>query len=250
MEITTVREYQNYFLCRCPNPYHKDAHPSCILWKDTGRFKCMSCDFTGHADGFDTTTHFRLPDFDYKPEFFNPSLEVTNYLKQRNIRIIPDFVVTPQHNDGIGFVQTQINGHVIGLTQRMFSPFSDNMRYIYQGRKGAYTGDIKPFFESNHPLIVFEKMFGMLRGLTIATELALPLTILSSNGSNIDWRFWQRFNSANVLFIMDNDMAGIKARDFLKKLGFNAFISKKETDELSDSEMEKLLIHAKSILLR
>lgn len=249
MEITTVREYQNYFLCKCPNPHHKDTHPSCILWKDTGRFKCMSCDFTGHADGFDTSNYFKLPEFDYQPEFYNPSIEVLDYLKQRKVRVVPDFVKTPAHNDGVAFVQSQINGHIIGLTQRMFTPF-ENMRYIYDGRKGSYTGDIKPFFENNYPIIVFEKMFGMLRGVTVATELGLPLTVLSSNGSNIDWRFWQRFNSANVLFIMDNDMAGTKARDFLRKLGFNAFISRKETDELDDNEMEKLLLHAKSILLR
>ena len=37
-------------------------------------------------------------------------------------------------------------------------------------------------------------------------------------------------------------MAGNSARDFLRKLGFNAFSSRQETDMLGDNEMEKLLI--------
>mgnify|MGYP001005789887 CR=1 FL=1 len=250
MEVTTVREYANYFLCKCPNPHHKDTHPSCILWKDTGKFKCMSCDFAGFADGFESSNYFKLPDFDYVPQYFQPSEEVISYLGERKIRHIPQFVVAPPHNDGVGFLQTHVNGQVIGLSQRMFHPFGENIRYIYQGRKGSYTGDITPFYESNCPIIVFEKMFGMLRAYTVAKDWDIPLTLLSSNGSKLDFKFWQRFNSASLLFIMDNDMAGVKARDFLKKLGFNAFVSRNPTDEISDSEMEKLLNNAKSILLR
>lgn len=250
MEITTVREYANYFLCKCPNPHHKDAHPSCILWKDTGTFKCMSCDFSGVADGFETSDYFKLPDFDYVPKYYEPSVEVKSYLKSRRVEYIPDFVVAPPHNDGVGFLQTQVNGQIIGLTQRMFNPFGENVRYIYQGRKGSYTGDISPFYENNYPIIVFEKMFGMLRALTIAKNKDIPLTLLSSNGSKVDIRFWQRFNTASLVFIMDNDMAGNKAKEFLKKFGFNAFVSKISTDELGDAEMERLLINAKSILLR
>lgn len=250
MEVKTVREYEKYFLCKCPNPHHKDTHPSCILWKDTGRFRCMSCDFSGFADGFEGSDYFRLPDFDYVPEYYKPSPEVLAYLDARKVRVLPEFVVAPPHNDGVGFLQTHVNGQVIGLTQRMFHPFGENVRYIYQGRKGSYTGDIKPFYENNHPIIVFEKMFGMLRALTISNERSIPLTLLSSNGSKLDFKFWQRFNTANLLFIMDNDFAGIKARDFLKKLGFNAFASRRPTDELNDDEMEKLLINAKSLLLR
>lgn len=95
-------------------------------------------------------------------------------------------------------------------------------------------------------MIVFEKMFGMLRSLKFADGL----TPLSSNGSKIDIRFWQRFNSASLLFIMDNDTAGRRAKDFLKERGFNAFCSRISTDEMSDEQMEALLNNAKSILLR
>ena len=250
MEVTTIREYANYFLCKCPNPHHKDSHPSCILWKDTGKFRCMSCDFSGYADGFETSSYFRLPDFDYIPQYYKPSEEVLKYLDSRKIRVVPEFIVAPPHNDGVGFLQTHINGQIIGLTQRMFNPFGENVRYIYQGRKGSYTGDISPFYNNNHHIVVFEKMFGMLRALTIATERSIPLTLLSSNGSKLDYKFWNRFNPANLIFIMDNDMAGNSARDFLRKLGFNAFSSRQETDMLGDNEMEKLLLNAKSILLR
>lgn len=250
MEVTTVREYQNYYLCKCPNPHHKDNHPSCILWKDTGKFKCMSCDFSGFADGFEGSANFRLPDFDYVPKYYDASNEIKEYLGLRGVKYTPNFVVSPPHNDGVGFLQTHVNGQVIGLSQRMFNPFGENVRYIYQGRKASFTGDISPFYKDNFPIIVFEKMFGMLRALSVSKEQGIPLTLLSSNGSKLDYKFWQRFNSASVIFIMDNDMAGTKARDFLRKLGFNAFVSRSPTDEISDSEMEKLLINAKSILLR
>ena len=246
MDIERVKEYQKYFLCRCPNPHHKDTHPSCILWKDTGKYKCMSCDASGFADNFEANTFFRLPDFDYEPEYYPLSPEAKDYLKARGVTKFPSFLVTPPHNDSVGFLQTRVNGHVIGLSQRMFIPFASNMRYIYQGTKAPYTGDISPFYEHNYPIIVFEKMFGMLRSLKFADGL----TPLSSNGSKVDIRFWQRFNSASLLFIMDNDTAGRRAKDFLKERGFNAFCSRISTDEMSDEQMEALLNNAKSILLR
>ena len=206
----------------------------------------MGCGVEGFADGFDTTGFFTLPDFDYVPEYYELSSEGRGYLKIRGINNIPSFVVTPPHNDGVGFLQTEINGHVIGLTQRMFSPFASNMRYIYQGRKAPYTGDISQFYTNNKPIIVFEKMFGMLRAL----QFESGLTPLSSNGSKVDIRFWQRFNCASILFVMDNDSAGRQAKDFLKSRGMNAFVSRVPTDEMTDTQMEELLANAKSILLR
>jgi hypothetical protein len=206
----------------------------------------MSCDTSGIADNFNSNDFFRLPDFEYEPEYYPLSPEARDYLVARGVKTFPAFVVTPPHNDGVGFLQTQINGRVIGLSQRMFIPFSQNMRYIYQGSKSPYTGDIRPFYENNYPIIVFEKMFGMLRAL----QFNSGLTPLSSNGSKVDIRFWQRFNSASLLFVMDNDNAGRQAKEFLKSRGMNAFVSRVPTDEMTDVQMEELLNNAASILLR
>lgn len=249
MELKKVKEYKHYVLCYCPSPNHHDQHPSCILWKDSNRFKCMACDFSGVASN-NFSSAFELPEFDNNFEYFSPSQEVKEYIGSRGVRVLPSFLVSTKYNDGVGFLQRNINGDVIGIIQRLFTPFNKSTRYIYEGKKAPFTGDIEQHYKSGSPIIVIEKVFGMMRALTISQEKNLDVVVLSSNGVNISLDFWTQFSLSSVAFVMDNDIAGQRTRDRLKQLGYKAFCSKLATDEISDSLMEELILNVKSLLLR
>jgi DNA primase len=42
--ITIHKETPTHFIIKCLNPSHADSHPSLSIKKDTGQFKCFSCD--------------------------------------------------------------------------------------------------------------------------------------------------------------------------------------------------------------
>lgn len=248
--MNIVREYNKYFLCHCPSPSHNDKHASCILWKDSGMYKCMSCGFNGFSEDIKRQEYFRLPDFNYSPEFYPLTIEAKNYLRSRGVEHIPPFAVSTSSNDGVGFLQREINGDIIGIAQRLFMPLAENMRYSYEGKKSPFTGIIDGHYTKNFPIIVLEKMFGMLRFWSYLQERDEGVVVLSSNGSKVDYNFWSRFSPADIVFIMDNDKAGIKTKDFLKSKGYVSLVSKYPSDQIAKEKIGEVINNAKMYLFR
>ena len=242
-----VKEYTNYYLCFCPS--HNDRNPSALLFKDTGMLKCMSCGYT---------EFFSVEDFErkYDPSFvkedlvyYNLSSKALDYLSSRQVNInnLPSYVVSDKNNSGIGFIQTEINGKKIGLTVRLFDPISPSMRYIFYGERGHFTGSLLDYYSKRKPIIAFEKTFAALKANTMITDCC----VISTNGKNLSLPFWQKnFIKSDIIFLFDNDDAGIQARNKMRKAGFHAFITSKPSDELSDNDLRGVLNNAKSILLR
>lgn len=245
--IKKNREYKKYFLCQCPNPEHKDSHPSAILWKDSGMLICMTC---GHKEKIDieveseawfdfSTTH---DDFKYFPL----SERALNYLNGRGVYRIPEFVFSNSTNSGVSFLQRNLSGQKIGLITRIFNPAEKGMRYSYEGRKAFFTGNLHDYFSTHKPIIAFEKVFSMLR----ASQIDGDFIPVSTNGVNVNPSDWMIFPKSDVVFVFDNDRAGLKARDKMRNYGFAAFISKMPSDEINIDRLERLINNAKSLVLR
>lgn len=225
-----IKEYKKYYLCKCPNPEHKDTHPSALLWKDTGVLRCMSCGFTTKIlDGFERDFSPQLLEEEIR--YFPLSERAISYLERRGAKP-NEFTVSPHNDSGVGFLQKNVRGDVVGISIRLFTPI-EGMRYIFHGKKMPFTGDIKKMFEGR-PTIVFEKSFAWLR------TQDENVCFLCSNGVNSDWKWWLSLLPRNIVFIFDNDEAGKRARNFLRERGAKAFISTRPTDELDLGELKKL----------
>jgi len=244
--ISFVKEYTNYYLCFCPS--HPDKNPSALLFKDSGMLKCMSC---GYMEFFSTDDFQRK----YSPSFvkedvvyYNLSRTAMNYLTGRGVNTnnLPDYVVSDKNNSGVGFLQRELNGGVIGLTVRLFNPISSTMRYIFYGERSNFTGSLARYYNERKPVIAFEKTFAALKVNSMFDDCCA----ISTNGKNVDVKFWLRnFVKSDIVFVFDNDSAGISARDKMRKVGFNSYVTN-NSDELSEKDLRRLIDNAKSILLR
>lgn len=237
MEVKKVREYKNYFLCQCPNPGHTDKHPSAILWKDTGILRCMGCDFVAKVDFLEEEIiHFAPNLLQEEIKHFPLSQRAIEYLTNRNVFINNEFLVSPEDNSGVAVLQRSVN-RIVGMSIRLFVPLENNMRYIFQGKKMPYSGDLTKFYEG-HPLIAFEKTFAWLHALELGVK---NVAFVNTNGTKSDWNWWLGLDLSRIVFIFDNDIAGVKTRNYLRSKGANAFISSTPTDELGAVELEKLI---------
>ena len=224
--IDRIREYKNYYLCKCPNPLHKDTHPSALLWKDTGILRCMSCDFVAKVDMIDSGDIYFSPSIvEEEIKYYPLTQKAKNYLQLRGITEYNELLVSPEDDSGVGILQTNVNGRVIGMAIRLFNPIENNMRYIFKGRKAPFSGSLSDYY-SGVPLIAFEKTFAWLRAS------GEGVSFVSTNGTKSDWKFWRRLDLTKIAFVFDNDYAGRKTRDYLTELGAHAFVSSKPTDQI------------------
>ncbi len=237
MEIKKIREYKSYFLCQCPNPEHTDKHPSAILWKDTGILRCMGCDFVVKVDLIqDDTIHFAPNLLQEEIKHFPLSKRAIEYLTNRNVFINNEFLVSPEDDSGVAILQRSVN-RIVGMSIRLFVPLENNMRYIFQGKKMPYSGDLTKFYEGC-PLVAFEKTFAWLHALELGMS---NVAFVSTNGTKSDWNWWLGLDLSRIVFIFDNDIAGARTRNYLRSKGANAFISSMPTDELGLEELRKLI---------
>jgi len=240
MEIKKIREYKSYFLCQCPNPEHTDKHPSAILWKDTGVLRCMGCDFVVKVDfAEDEIIHFSPNLLQEEIKHFPLSQKAIEYLTKRNVFNGREFLVSPEDDSGVAILQRSIN-RIVGMSIRLFVPLENNMRYIFQGKKMPYSGDLTKFYEGR-PLVAFEKTFAWLRALELGMS---NIAFVSTNGTKSDWNWWLGLDLSRIVFIFDNDIAGARTRNYLRSKGANAFISSMSTDELEQEELFKLVQQA------
>lgn len=244
--IKKIKEYKKYFLCECPNPEHKDRHPSAILWKDSGHLICMTC---GHKEFVETESENKWFDFSVTNEefkYYPLSERAKDYLNGRGVYEIPSFVHSNSTNSGVSFLQRGVSGKEVGLITRIFNPLEKNMRYAYEGRRAFFTGNLQEYFSTHKTIVAFEKVFAMLRASQICGEF-IPV---STNGANINPLDWMIFPKSDIVFIFDNDRAGLKARDKMRNYGFAAFLSKMPSDEIEIDRLERLIDNAKSLVLR
>lgn len=224
--VRRIKEYKNYYLCECPNPFHNDTHPSALLWKDTGILRCMSCDFIAKVDMMeDENIYFSPSIVEEEIKYYSLSERAKNYLQLRGINEYKELLVSPDDDSGVGILQTNVNGGVIGMSIRLFNPIENNMRYIFKGKKAPFSGSLAGYY-SGMPLIAFEKTFAWLRAKDES------VSFVSTNGTKSDWGFWRKLDLTRIAFVFDNDYAGRKTRDYLLGLGAHAFISVKPTDEI------------------
>lgn len=224
--IRRVREYKKYYLCECPNPLHNDSHPSALLWKDTGILRCMSCDYTAKVDiSEEEIVSFSPLLLEEEIKYYPLTQQAKDYLALRGVKKYNDLLVSPDDDSGVGVLQTNVNGKVIGISIRLFNPIENNMRYIFKGRKAPFSGNLSDYY-SGVPLIAFEKTFAWLRAY------GEGVSFVSTNGTKSDWKFWRRLDLTKIAFVFDNDYAGRKTRDYLTELGAHAFVSSRPTDQI------------------
>jgi len=51
-ELKELRDYGDYYTCRCPFPEHKDLRPSFTIYKKTNSYYCFGCNRGGNAINF------------------------------------------------------------------------------------------------------------------------------------------------------------------------------------------------------
>lgn len=249
--LSIVRSNRRYSTCHCPLPGHDDRHASSVIYHDTNMFVCFRC-------------HVRLPleklleqlglgTFEFeRPQDFFPVLfkepfslqpltdEALAYLEERGFSDptrLPDWVVSPAKNNGVGFL-FQNAGRVFGFQVRLFPAFveRETVRYVLEGDRLPWFGDLSVARRDRLPILVFEKAFGTLKAHVAADMFGLNCVALCSAGSNYQRQLLDLVG-ANARFVFDNDEAGRRAADSVKRQGFRAFIPKNPID---DQPLEKV----------
>jgi hypothetical protein len=194
---------------------------------------------------------FETPEAEFNPELFSEpvkiaplSQEAFSYLESRGIQdleYLPSWVASSQKNNGIAFLFQNFN-RLFGVQIRLFPHFvvRPSVRYVFEGKRLPWFGDLQHAKQYQTKLVVVEKAFGALRAQMVANEKEMPITILSSAGSNIKGDILDLVGPATP-FIFDRDEAGFRAADFVKKRGFKAFIPTQPFDEMSREGIEKIL---------
>jgi DNA primase len=85
--ITIHKETPTHFIIKCLNPSHADSHPSLSIKKDTGQFKCFSCDMKG---GY-SKLYFLVTGKDYNKKRVSLDwLSTKIKKKEENKKILPE----------------------------------------------------------------------------------------------------------------------------------------------------------------
>lgn len=254
--LRIVRSNQRYTTCHCPLPGHSDKHASSVIYHDSNTFVCFRC-------------HIRLPlsqllrelglgEFDFEtPEAeFNPTLfsenvriqpltdEAIFYLESRgftSLEMLPSWVSSPLKNNGLAFL-FQNFGKLFGTQVRLFPHFvtTPSVRYVFEGKRLAWFGDLQHAKQYKTKIVVFEKAFGALRAQVVANKHEFPVTALCSAGSNIQPEILDLVGPVTP-FVFDRDEAGFRAAKFVKSKGFQVFIPTHPFDEMSEEGVKKIL---------
>jgi hypothetical protein len=244
-----------YSVCHCPLPGHSDTHASSVIYHDSNMFVCFRC-------------HVRMPleqllkdlglgDFDFeREEEFNPVLfsdelryqpltkEALLYIESRGfseLQYLPQWVVSPSKNNGVSFI-FQNNNKVFGYQTRLFPVFvkKETVRYVLEGQRLPWFGDLWHGKQFGTHVIVFEKAFGTLKAQYAANKYGLPVTAICSAGSNFQHRLLDLVD-LNVPFVFDNDVAGRSAADFVTKQGYRALIPKLPIDDTPVDNVARII---------
>lgn len=247
--LKVVKQTKKYALCKCP--FHNDTHASAVIYFDTQMFTCFVCHLTKKVTdivdgGLDSIERFVMPDLIEEPlRYTKPTNEALQYLTERKVDIeqLPNFVVSPALNNGVGFLFTTMRGRATGMQVRLFPNFvySKSVRYINYGEKQPFFGHYIDFMSGKYTqLAVFEKAFGALRAQQASEKSKLDIACLSSAGSNINSGLFSLIG-LNTVFFLDNDSAGRRAAKSVAERGFRVIIPKNPVDEMPLETLTEML---------
>jgi len=253
LKITTSNP--RYSVCHCPLPGHNDKHASSVIYHDNNMFVCFRCHVRMPLEQLLKEVGLGVFEFD-RPETFNPVLftekvryqpltdEALLYIESRGfteLEYLPSWVVSPLKNNGVGFL-FQNNQKVFGYQVRLFPAFvqKQTMRYVLEGRRLPWFGDLQHGKQYGTKIIVFEKAFGALKAQVAANKYGLPVTALSTAGSHYQHKLLDIVD-INSPFVFDNDTAGRSAAEVLKKNGYKVFIPRYPIDDSSVDNVARMV---------
>lgn len=252
--LKVARQNSRYATCHCP--LHDDKHASALVYLDNLWFVCFVCniskplekvledagmDSSGVERGFDIG-EIDLFSEDYKVQPLTK--RATDYLSSRGIdQPVPSFVASPVHNKGVAFTFTKNNGEVIGSQVRLFpeNVAGKSWRYVFEGKRLPYMGNIAPFYREKRRLMVFEKAFATLKAEIAINKFGLPIAAISTVGAHFQNELLP-FINVNTTVFFDSDAAGINAANEMKKrTGARVIIAASPLDELTIEDMGRYL---------
>lgn len=253
--LKIVSSNSRYTVCHCPLPGHNDRHASSVIYHDTNTFVCFRCHVRMNLEVLLKELGLGVFEFD-RPETFNPVLftekvryqpltdEALLYMGSRGFKeleYLPSWVVSPIKNNGVAFL-FQNNQHVFGYQVRLFPAFvqKQTVRYVLEGRRLPWFGDLQHAKQYGTKIVVFEKAFGALKAQVAANKYDLPVTALSAAGSHFQHKLLDIVD-INCPFVFDNDVAGKNAADVLKKRGYRVFIPHYPIDDSSVDNVARIL---------
>lgn len=243
--LHVVKSNLRYSVCKCPLPGHNDVHASSVIYHDTHTFVCFRCHVRMPLEQLLREVGLGVWSFE-RPETFNPVLydepvkfqpltnEALDYLEGRGIselELLPSWIVSPAQNNGVSFL-FQNQGRILGFQTRLFPYFlgDKNMRYVLEGKRLPWFGDLQTGKQSGAKIICFEKAFGTLKAYMAAQKYGLPIMPICSAGSHYQGALLDLVG-INTVFVFDNDIAGIEAGKRVRQRGFRVVIPKSPVDE-------------------
>lgn len=251
--LRVVKQTKDYALCFCP--YHDDAHPSSVVYLDNMYFVCFGChvkkpleevleDLGVEGFSFEREREFELDLSQEHFKFTKPTDEALYYLDIRGVDVkkLPTYIVSPLNNCGVGFAFKDNKGKIIGAQVRLFPEnVIGKVRFILQGKRSPMFGYFPEYLRGEYKkLVLFEKAIGCVKAQQACDNAGLSIACVSSAGSNVQRELLTMLPKTTPCFY-DDDEAGRKAGYFLKKNGFDVYISKTPFDELKEEEITEIL---------
>lgn len=253
--LRIVHSNNRYSTCHCPLPGHNDTHASSVIYHDNNMFVCFRCHVRMPLEELLKQLGFGTFEFE-RSEDFNPVLydedikyqpltkEALLYIEGRGFpefEYLPQWVVSPAKNNGVSFLFKN-SGRVFGYQTRLFPAFvqKETMRYVLEGRRLPWFGDLQHGLQYKTKIIVVEKAFGALKVQYAANKYDLPVTAISCAGSHFQ-RALLDLVDLNAPFIFDNDTAGKSSASFVKKQGYRALIPQYPLDDTPVDNVAKII---------
>ncbi len=253
--LRVVRQTSKYATCHCP--LHDDKHASALVYLDNMWFVCFVCNISKPLEKVlqDAGMEWRgversidIDDIDLMSEVYKVqplTAQAIDYLFSRGIDsyLLPDYIASPVHNKGISFCFKKNNGQLIGSQVRLFpeNVAGKSWRYIFEGQRLPYMGNIASYYVNGYKLFVFEKAFATLKAQIATNHFDLPVAPISSVGAHFQ-RSLLDITNVNTTFFFDNDIAGMNSARQVKKLtGARVIVSGQPLDELSIDDMRGYL---------
>ena len=243
---------KRYSMVKCP--FHDDKHASAAVYHDGKAgpwFICYAC-HTSMPLG-EALKKVGIEDFDYEHQndtfdldlfcdsfvLRSPSDRALHYLAKRGIEVesLPPYVGSTDKDNGVAFA-FGLNGKYVGAQVRVFPEMQwGDVRYALEGKRTPFFGKYEAWRRGEYGrLLVVEKAFGTLKVQQASDKFDLGIAAICSAGSNMQRELFDYVDS-DTTFLMDNDMAGRKAADRIKRLGYRVMIP---TTPIDDWTIEKI----------
>lgn len=255
--LRVVRRTRVYASCHCP--LHDDKHASALVYLDNMWFVCFVCNISKPLvkvlqeagmewRGLDGPLDSSLGEFDFLEDGYKVkplTEEALKYLSERGLDAgsVPNYVSSPVHDKGVAFTFRSNQGLVVGAQVRLFpqNVVSKSWRYIFEGRRFPFMGNIAPYYKEGRRLFVFEKAFATAKAEAAIKAYSLPIAAISSVGAHFQPALLEITN-VDTVFFFDMDTAGMNAaRTVKKKTGARVIVSGRPLDELEIEDMGKYL---------